>query len=298
MDVIGIGYAAIDYLFVVPRYPLIDEKLEYKDFSIQGGGPAATALVAVTRLGGSASYIGCIGNDDSGDFIIREFEKENVSIEHLIRENKKSSPLSVIMVDERTGKRTILWKRRQLKPYPADLITEKMFKKCKVLHLDGFEPEAALKAVTLAKGKGITIVVDAGSVKEGMEILLKESDYFVASSVFSENYTKEPDRLKALYKLYDENRKCVVVTYGEEGSIGIIHDRLVRIPAYKVSVKDTTGAGDVFHGAFIYGVLQQWELEKTMRFASATSALKCMHLGGREGIPNLEQVNSFLKKTI
>jgi len=295
MDVLGIGYAAIDYLFVVPRFPHLDEKLEYTDFSIQGGGPAATALVTLARLGVKVSYAGCIGDDKEGDFIAGEFEKEHVDTTHLIRQKNKSSPFSFIMVDAQTGKRTILWRRKQLDPYPEKLINEAMLKRCKILHLDGFEPEAAMKAVKLARKNNVTVVVDGGSVKEGSEMLLKESDYFVASEVFSRTYTGEEDKIKALKSLYKENKRCVVITFGEEGSVGIRRGKILEIPAYKVNVNDTTGAGDVYHGAFVYGILQGWDLKKKMKFASAVAAIKCMFLGGREGIPGLGKALDFIK---
>ena len=296
MDVLGIGYSAIDYIFLVPRYPAINEKLEYIEFEIQGGGPVATALVTLSRLGKSTSYIGCIGDDWNGDFIKREFIRENVKIQNLVAQKNKRSPLSIIIVDKNSGKRTILWSRKELDPYDEKLIKEDLLDGVKVLHLDGFEIETALKAVFFARKRNIPVVVDAGSVKKGMDMLLENSDYFVSSSVFARNFTGEKDKTRALMKLYKINKRCVVITYGEKGSIGIKNNKMVEMPAFKVDVKDTTGAGDVYHGGFIYGVLQNWGLKKTMIFASAISALKCMHLGGRKGIPDITRVNSFLKE--
>ncbi len=296
MDVLGIGYSAIDYIFLVPRYPAINEKLEYIEFEIQGGGPVATALVTLSRLGKSTSYIGCIGDDWNGDFIKREFIRENVKIQNLVVQKNKRSPLSIIIVDKNSGKRTILWSRKELDPYDEKLIKENLFDGVKVLHLDGFEIETALKAIFFARKRNIPVVVDAGGVKKGMDMLLENSDYFVASSVFARDFTGEKDKTRALMKLYKINKRCVVITYGEKGSIGIKNNKMVEVPAFKVDVKDTTGAGDVYHGGFIYGVLQNWGLKKTMIFASAISALKCMQLGGRKGIPDITRVNSFLKE--
>ncbi|MBI3990788.1 MAG: carbohydrate kinase family protein, partial [Candidatus Omnitrophica bacterium] len=168
-DVIGLGCCSTDFLGVVPAHPPIDVKMQLLDFSQQGGGPVATALVTLARLGCSTGFIGAVGDDELGSFQVREFKKEGVDLKHLKIEEGKRSIFAFIMVDRHTGKRTILWVKSETSDLMPEELNKKYITSAKILHLDGFHPEAAVAAAGWAKSAGIKVVLDAGGEKPGMD---------------------------------------------------------------------------------------------------------------------------------
>jgi sugar/nucleoside kinase (ribokinase family) len=162
-----------------------------------------------------------------------------------------------------------------------------MIARSRILHLDGCDSQAALQAARWAREAGIPVVVDIDEVyDESTHELLRTVDYLIAASGFAE----DPRELAERYGC-----PVVGITRGAGGAVFWSRGRRLDSAAFRVPVADTTGAGDVFHGAFIYGLLQQWSLEDTIRFAHAVAAMKCMHLGARRGIPSISEVRRFLK---
>jgi sulfofructose kinase len=150
-------------------------------------------------------------------------------------------------------------------------------------------------AAEYAREAGVKIVVDAGSMREGALALVSLSDYFIASNDFGRQFSCADDPKAVAIELLGLGAKTVIVTLGEKGSICVTPESFFYQPAFKVNAVDTTGCGDVFHGAFIFGLLQKWDLNETIRFASATAALKCREIGGRTAIPDLREVEEFLE---
>jgi sulfofructose kinase len=293
-QVVGLGQCAIDYLGVVDHYPQIDTKKRLKAFEIQGGGPVATALVALSRWGIPTSFIGKISDDGFGKFIKLSLLDERVDISGLIVEPGKSSQFAFIAVEEHTGHRNIFWTSGATAPLKENEIDWSLIEQASLLHLDGLMLEASLAAARYARGRGIPVVLDAGSLNEGMLELAGLCDYLVTSEKFAEQYINEYNPQKAVREMYKLGARVVSVTLGRQGSITMSAKGIFSMPAYTVPVMDTTGAGDVFHGGFIYGVLKGWEVEQIVSFATAAAGLKCRRLGGRAGIPLLTEIQELL----
>jgi sulfofructose kinase len=293
-DVVGLGQCCIDYLGVVGQYPGINRKEEIHDFTVQGGGPVATAMVTLSRLGAKTTFIGKISDDYFGGLIKDDLTSESVNIDHLVVENGKRSQFAFIVIEKKTGKRTVLWSRATVTPLREDEINRNVISAAKVLHLDGLMLESSLEAAKCARDAGVTVVVDPGSRREDPLALVKFADYFIASEDFTSQYCNGNDPKAAAMELLKQGAKTVIVTMGEKGSICVSKGNYFYQPAFRINPVDTTGCGDVFHGAFIFGLLQDLDLNKTVRFASATAALKCREIGGRKAIPVLSDVEEFL----
>ncbi|GAX59500.1 ribokinase [Candidatus Scalindua japonica] len=294
-DVVGLGQCCIDYLGVVEQYPGINEKEEVNDLTVQGGGPVATAMVTLSRLGASTTFIGKISDDYFGSLIKDSLTSEFVNIDHIIVEKDKRSQFAFIVIEKETGKRTVLWSRATVTPLRLEEINRGVINTAKVLLLDGLMKESSMAAAEYAREAGVTIVVDAGSMREGTLALVNLSDYFIASEDFARQFSHDNDPKVAAMELIGLGAKIVIVTLGEKGSISVTSEECFYQPAFNVRAVDTTGCGDVFHGAFIFGLLQKWDLNETIRFASATAALKCSEIGGRTAIPDLREVEVFLE---
>ncbi len=294
-DVVGLGQCCIDYLGVVEQYPDINEKEEVSNLTVQGGGPVATAMVTLSRLGAPTAFIGKISDDYFGSLIKNSLTSEFVNIDHIIVEKGKRSQFAFIVIEKETGKRTVLWSRSTVTPLRADEINRDVINTAKVLLLDGLMKDGSVVAAEYAREVGATIVVDAGSMREGTMALVNLSDYFIASNDFARQFSRADDPKAAAMELLDLGAKTVIVTLGEKGSICVTPERYFYQPAFKIKAVDTTGCGDVFHGAFIFGLLQKLDLNETMRFASATAALKCREIGGRAAIPDIREVEEFLE---
>ena len=295
-DVVGIGYTCVDLLGIAPKYPPdADEKTELLEFSMQGGGPAATGLVTLSRLGVKTAFITKIGDDFFGRFALEELRREGVDVSGAVIERGASSPFAFIIVERGTGRRTILWTRAttsQLRPEEVDM---QLATSGRMLYLDGLQMEASLQAAKLAKERDVILFLDADTVQEGIDELIKLCDVVIASRAFAREFTGcDGDYEKALRSILSLGPRIAGITLGERGCICSDGRRVVFKEAFKVDVVDTTGAGDVFHGAFAYGVLRGWDLENIAEFSNATAALKCRKLGGRPGIPTLEEVLDFL----
>lgn len=293
-DIICLGHSAVDYLAVVPHMPALDSKMEMLDFSIQGGGPAATAAVTAARLGAGTAFIGQTGDDEFGKYMLRELVKEGVDVSRVVRRVGAGSQFSFIMVDRKTGKRTIVWTRSELPPMQASQLDENFLRSCRVLHVDRHEPGAARRAAGWVHDSDGIVSMDAGTYKPEVEELLPMVDVLITSHVFARDATGEEDPALCARAML-RGRKIAGVTLGERGSWFATPDEEFHVPAFEVNVVDTTGAGDVFHGAFAYGLSQCWDARRCAVFASAVAALKCTKLGGRAGIPTREQAEALIK---
>jgi ribokinase len=294
-DVVGVGYTALDYLGIVPHLPEEDHKLEMSGFAVQGGGPTATALVTVRRLGLDSSFLGKVGDDDFGKKMIDELRREGVDLSGVVVEKGGRSQFAFILVDERTAARTILWTRGSLSAFEAEEVDTGIVERARGLLIDSLEPGAALAAARAAKTASIPVVIDAGTLRDGVEELLPLCDYIVASENFSKQISGR-GHFEALDRLLSYGAEAVVITLGESGCLARTREGLIESPGFKVDAVDTTGAGDVFHGAFIFGVLRGWDIEKICVFSNGVAALKCRRLGGRAGIPDLGEALSFLAR--
>jgi sulfofructose kinase len=297
-DVVGVGYTALDYLAVVPHFPEENRKLEIEEFLVQGGGPTATAVVTAHRLGLDAAFIGKMGDDDFGKRMLAELEEEGIDVSRVVVERGGRSQYAFIMVDRYTAARTILWTRGSLRPFEGEEVDCSLVAGTRGLLIDSLEPPAALAAARVAKGAGVPVVIDAGTLRGGVRELLPLCDYIVASELFAEQISDGGDHVEALERIIDYGPRAAVVTLGERGCLAFTEAGLLEVPGFEVDAVDTTGAGDVFHGAFMFGVLKGWDIERICIFSNAVAALKCRRLGGRAGIPDLTETMDFLERAV
>jgi sulfofructose kinase len=294
-DVVGIGASLFDTIMVVDHYPKEDTKQCAEMMLQQCGGPVATALVTASRLGAFVSYLGTMADDFFAAAMEAEFRAYGVSVNGVVKKQGSTSPSSIIITAKTSASRTIVWEKGTLpSPLPMEIPPAEV-RKAKVLHLDGNHREAALYAAGIARESGVKVSLDAGSLYPGIAAVVAVADFVVASEEFALRFTQETDPRAAAAAIYQKYRpELVTVTQGNQGGFYYNGTAFQDYPAYRVTVADTTGAGDVFHGAFIYGYLQGWDWGRVTRFASAVSALKCTRLGGRTGIPGLKEVLEFL----
>ncbi len=295
-DLVGIGATVFDTLMVTEGFPVEDTKFPATKGLIQGGGPCATALVAASRLGISAEYLGTIGDDYYARFMLDDFARYGVESRHVVIKKGCCSFNSFIILNQLTGSRTCIWNKGTVPSLIPEEIPQDVVRKAKVLHLDGHHLAGALYAARCAKDAGVKVSLDAGGIYPGIEELLPFVDFLIPSEEFAYKFTGHKDPEIAAKFLYAQYRpEIIVITQGSRG--GIIYDgeQLRSYPLFEVDVVDSNGAGDVFHGAFITGYIKGMDYDKAAAFASAVSALKCTKLGARKSIPSFEQAMAFLE---
>ncbi|MEA3345951.1 MAG: PfkB family carbohydrate kinase [Chloroflexota bacterium] len=294
VKVIGIGLACLDYLLRVPDLRTVHRGCRLEDFKMQGGGLVATAMVAVARLGGRAELWNVVGEDHHGRLIEEELLQEGVDLSQIVRLAGHASPFNFVLVDGRTGERVFLSPGSDWQPSWLEVERDwSRIDSADSLLVDGFWKPWALKGLSRAREKGVPTCGDIGHIA-GNEELLELIDYLVVPRHAAEEIAGSagPEALKALSGF---GARMVAITMGPQGAIYLANGKIEEIPAFEVEAVDTTGAGDVFHGAFAYGVARGWTPRRLMLFSSAVAALKCTKLGGRTGIPNLAQTRRFLE---
>lgn len=295
-DIVGLGLCCMDYLFVVPRIPALDEKIFCLDFRREGGGVVSTALVAASRLGSSTSFVGTVGDDENGRLIIEEFKGYGVDIDCLQVKPGASSTFSFVMVDRKSGQRSIVTHPGCYQDIVVGEKEKKLISSASYLHLDSYVIEVGVKAAQVARENSVQVSLDVGTLRPGAEDLLPLVDVLITSELFARQFIGKDDPERAAEKMLALGPQIVGVTLGDRGCFFLTQESAFWRPAYRVEVVDTTGAGDVFHGAFLHGLLQGWDLERVADFASAVAALKCTRLGGRTGIPTFSETMEFLRK--
>jgi sulfofructose kinase len=293
-DVVGMGLNSVDFISVVPEFPVPNSKMKMLRFSKEGGGQVATAMVALSRWSIKTKYIGKVGEDELGQFSLHSLRQEGVDVSSVTIEPNATNQFAMIIVDGSTGDRTILWNRDERLMYCEGELRKEEIRSGKLLHLDGHDIDAALQCARWAKEEEIPIVVDLDKVEPLTSELIKEVDFVITSSRFPMLFTGISDQKKALLELQKHTSGFLCATLGHEGAMALVNGEFLSIEGLKVKSVDTTGAGDIFHAGFIYGLLQNWEVAEILRFANAAAALKCQDLGGRKRIPTLEETQKFL----
>jgi sulfofructose kinase len=297
-DVVGLGLNSIDLIAVVAEFPEPDSKQRIQRFAQLPGGQAATAMVACTRLGWRARYIGTFGGDEHGRIARESLSREGVDLSAAIIVADAPNQFAVILVDQRTGERTILWDRDPRLKIRPELVPASAIQAGRVLLVDCHETEGALHAAREARASGMPTVLDVERVRPTIEDLLRHIDVIIAARDFPAELTGLGDPGRALAEIGNRfGSRVVAMTLGAEGSLARCGGREIRTPAFEVECVDTTGAGDVFRAGFIAGLLA-WgpsaEVEDLFDCANAVSALKCRQLGAREGIPRWSEVEALL----
>jgi sugar/nucleoside kinase (ribokinase family) len=294
-DIASFGICAVDFLGLVKKYPESGEKIPLEAFSKQGGGLAGTALTAAARLGARTAYIGKFGRDEYSRFLLDEFQKDSVDVSHVIFEDGAQPPVSFIHVEKGTGERRLAryWQEFDLQPEELD---RAVIQNSRILFLEHHFVAAGIAAAKWIKEAGGIVVIDAERQVPKIEEILPLADYIIVSQNFAAQQTGSGDPEKAAHLLHKKYDSVVVVTAGEMGAFCRTAESVFYQPAFQVNVVDTTGAGDVFHGAFMAGLIENWPLPKILEFSAAVAAMKCRGVGGRALIPKRKETEEFLKE--
>ncbi len=296
-DVVGLGLNSIDLVGVVAEYPASNTKQRLQRFARLPGGQTATAMAICARLGWNARYVGRFGDDDLGALGRASLESEGVDISSAQTMTGATNQFAIVLVDARSGERTVLWDRHPLltmRPVdvPIDAVTSG-----RLLLVDCHETAAATDAARTARAAGIPTVVDVECVRAGITDLLQHIDAIIAAEEFPIALTGYEDTGRALDAMAHEfNAPLVCVTLGARGSLARCQGREIRTPAFRVDCIDSTGAGDAFRGGFAAGCLAapDGDVEDVLRYANAVAALNCRALGARGGMPTREEVARML----
>ncbi len=294
-EVIGIGSTVYDTLMVTDGFPTEDTKMEGIETKVQGGGPCATALVAAARLGISAGYMGTVGDDPFGRFMMDDLERWGVSTEYVRRIPDEISFHAVVILNRRKATRTCVWSKGTVEAPKESDVNEEALSHAKVLHLDGHMLEAAIHAAKRCNELGVKVSHDAGGTYPGVEKLMPYVDYLIPSEEFALKMSGEATAEDAAQKLYRTYKpELVVLTQGVRGGILLDAQGLRHYDSYKVEVKDSNGCGDTFHGAFVAAKIRGLDNDTACRYASAAAAIKCTRLGARFAMASDAECRTFL----
>lgn len=293
VDLVGVGLNATDTLICLPQYPERGSKVEYSRPSILPGGQTATTVVACQTWGLTTRYVGKLGDDDAANLHCREFARTGVDA-RIIRVNNAASAQSLIIVDA-GGERTVLGHRDPRLVLRPEDIDRSWIINSRALHVDGFETAAATLAACWARKAGIPVIADLDELYLGVEDLIDNVDYMIVSRDFPLRFTGERNLEQALRHV-KRRYGCAIAaaTLGQDGVLAWDGCNFHLRPAYNVPVVDTTGAGDIFHAGFIYGLLQGWSLARQLDFACAAAALNCTAAGARGGIGPLDAIEKVM----
>ncbi|TFE68007.1 carbohydrate kinase family protein [Methylacidiphilum caldifontis] len=293
VDVLAVGHSCYDLSFFVEKDPLGDEKGSATDLVLCGGGPAANAAVAASRLGGKSAFCGYAGLDLFGEMICQEFKEERVDTTLLIRKGFPT-PVACCLVKP-DGKRAVVNYRKQtpfLNPEEIDLSALSP----KVILFDGHEPLVSQQFSIVAKERKIPTVLDGGSLHEGTLSLASQVDYLVSSEKFIKQLTALNDPQLAFEKA-SEKYPNLIVTLGEKGLFWSYLNKKGMMKSLPITPVDTNGAGDVFHGAFCLGIARGMDWNNLLLFATVAAGLSCTRKGARSSFPTKKEVERELKKT-
>jgi sugar/nucleoside kinase (ribokinase family) len=294
-DVVGVGLNATDTVLIVPHFPAYAGKVPFEDEHMSPGGQVASALVACSRLGLRTKYIGSVGDDLRGRIQIESLQGTGINLDHVMVRPGCANQSAYIIIDRSTGERTVLWRRDDCLKILPEEITEEMIACARLLHIDGHDTPAVARAAEIARRHGIPVTVDVDTIYHGFDRVLPNVDYLVASSEFPTAWTGETDPFQALTAIQEEyGMRVAAMTLGAHGALARENGRFHYAPAFVVNCVDTTGAGDVFHGAFCYAVLQGMPMSEALEFSNAMAALNCTALGARGGIRGLAEVHALL----
>lgn len=299
-DVVGLGVSVVDVVQLVDHFPSTEEVQRAIDMTIQGGGPVATAMVTLARLGARVAMLDAIGDDWCGALIRKEFEQEGVYSDYLRQVKGHTSSLACVLVARANGARTIVYFPGTVPELSPAEVPRSLIESTRFLHLNGRHWEACLKACAWARELGVQVSLDGGAhlYRPELRQVVPLVDICIVARDFAASYTGETNVHKAAAMLLGEGPRIVVITDGTRGSWVLSREgHSFHQPAFLLpNVVDTTGCGDSYHGAFLFGLLKGMGLQQTASFASAVAALNSQALGGRGGLPTFQRVMAFLSQ--
>jgi len=296
-DVVGVGLNATDTLILVSHFPAYAGKVTFDEEILSPGGQVASALVTCARLGLRVKYIGTVGDDERGRIQMESLLASGIDLDDVEVRAGCPNQTAYILIDRSTGERTVLWRRDDCLRLAPGSITSEKIAQARLLHIDAHDTSAVARAAEIARRHSIPVTVDVDTIYHGFDAVLPNVTHLVASSEFPAQWTSERDPFKALEMIQEEYRIPVAaMTLGAHGALARENGRFVYSPAFVVNCVDTTGAGDVFHGAFCYAVLQNMPLGETLEFSNAMAALNCTALGARGGISGMNEAKALMRR--
>ncbi len=297
-DAVGFGLNAVDHLVVVPQYPAFDTKTRFLEHRQSAGGQTATAMVALKRLGLNTAYAGRFGSDAEGRFGLQSIEASGVNTDFVEVVEGARNQVAFIIIDFRSGERTIIWDRDDRLAYGAEDAPIASASRGRVLHLDAHDPHACVRMAQAARAGGVIVSADIDNVYAGQPELLPLIDVLITSREYPHRLFGLRDERASLVEMKARFGSPVVgMTLGARGALLYLEGQFIDSPAYQVpgGCRDTTGAGDAFHAGFIYGLLKGEDVETCLLLANATAALKCRELGARTALPTKEELEELLR---
>ncbi|HEU4506648.1 MAG TPA: carbohydrate kinase family protein [Pyrinomonadaceae bacterium] len=296
-DAVGFGLNAVDHLIVVPEYPAFDTKMRLLEHKLSAGGQTASAMVALRRLDLKTAYAGRFGSDPEGIFGFQTLKDDDVNVDFAEIVEGARNQIAFITIDARSGERTIVWDRDERLAYRRDEAPVEFGPMGRVLHLDAHDPPACVRLAQAARASGTTVSADIDNVYEGLPELLPLIDILIGSKEFPHRVTGIRDERTALIEL--KNRYgCALVgmTIGAAGAVVYCEGSFIESAAFDISglCRDTTGAGDAFHGGVLYGLLTGEDIETSLKLGNAVAAMKCCALGARTALPTKAELEEFL----
>jgi sulfofructose kinase len=296
VDVVGVGLNATDTILQLSEFPECGSKVEYETEHVMPGGQVATTVVACQTWGLSTRYVGKLGDDDAARLHAREFDRIGVEGQ-LIHVPGATSARSLILVDRR-GERTVLCRRDERVTLLPEELQREWIVNARALHVDGHDTAAATVAAGWARAARVPVVADLDEIYPGVDALIEKIDYLIVSRDFPGRLTGERNLRTALREIQLRyGCRLTAATLGPDGVLAWDGERTHYAPAYRVRVVDTTGAGDIFHAGFIYGLSQNWPLERQLDFSCGAAAMNCMSEGARGGIRSVEAIETLMATT-
>jgi sulfofructose kinase len=293
VDLVGVGLNATDMMIRLPHYPALGSKVEFRSADILPGGQVATAVAACQQWGLRTRYVGKIGDDQAAAIHRAEFERIGVEV-HFVTAAGCASQQAVILVDD-AGERTVLWKRDNRLTLRPEELKQEWITSARALHVDGHDTAAAVLAAGWARDAGVPVIADLDDLYPGVEGLLPKIDYLITSRDIPGRLTGDQDLRRSLPAVRSRyGCHLTAATLGHEGVLAWDGSQFHYASAFHVQPLDTTGAGDIFHAGFIYGLLQDWPLPRQLDFACAAAALNCTAAGARGGIQSAENIEQLI----
>ena len=299
-DVVGVGNPCVDENVSVNELPKPNHGSRMNQRTWQGGGLVPSGLVASSRLGAKCAIIGAVGDDLFGRFSLRDFKLHGIDTSNVYVREGQCTPMNLVLSDKETMGRSIMGDpggMGRLTPVSMEEVNLDLIKESKYFFISSMvvRDPMMIELVKIAREAGTKVFIDASNMSEEMYNFIPNIDIFVASEFFYDDLFDNDNYEENCKKIMDMGPEIVVFTFGEKGCVGISKDGFFQLPAFKVDVVDTVGAGDVYHGAFVAGLLSGRSAMETARFASAVSAIKCTRIGGRAGIPDTKTVERFME---
>jgi sulfofructose kinase len=295
VDIVGVGLNATDTIIRLPHFPAFSSKVEFRVCEVLPGGQVASAAVACANWGLKTRYVGKIGDDPYGHLQKSEMERAGVEAHWTVVPNCQSQS-SFILVDETTGERTVLWRRDPRQELLPSEIRKEWVVRSRLLHVDGHDCAAATAAARWAREAHIPVTADLDNLYPGVEALLENVDYSIASLDFPGRLCGEQDLFVSLpYIAARFGCRLSAATLGAGGVLAWDRTRFHYSPAFELKAVDTTGAGDIFHAAFAFSLLRGDDLPKTLEFSCAAAGLSILALGARGGIAPLQKIEELIR---